>query len=384
MYSKPAPVSLTGMALMMMGLYLFCVPFFMASYMQKLLLAAVAFAYFDALVLRRIKPGRDELAVFGFSLWALALIFTMPLDGSTEYIAIRFFSVFAVYSLTKRLAISRRRWMLLGLCYIAGCFIAAGLVLYSWLLGESIAGRFTVEGLNANYVAYCLATAVPVVISLYWSSGRARSIGLAVFSVAVFGFAIVLTGSRGAVGALVAALGIFCLYQLRSRMFVGVLTAAAVMAASYGAFLLVPEETQMRLMGDFAGGSADVAFTGRLEVWPYALKLYSENPIFGVGPGAFAETNPLLIGAHNVFLSVAVETGTVGLVLFVIATVICARRARYLSWGHWGKWSMFVLLAVWTPIAFTGIWETAPASWFAWAWTGNIALLFPGERETGG
>jgi O-antigen ligase len=366
-----------------MGFYLFSVPFFMTSYMQKLLLVAFAFVYFDALMMRRVRLGKDEIAVFMFSLWVLALLFMMPLDDSTEYNVIRYFSVFAVYSLTKRLATSRRRWMLLGLSYIAGCFAAAVLILYSWLLGENIAGRFTVEGLNANYVAYCLATAVPVVISLYWNSGKTRSINMAVFALAVFGFSIVLTGSRGASGALVVALGLFCLYQFRSRLFMGVLTAGAMMAASAGAYLMVPEETQLRLMSDFAGGSADAAFTGRLDVWPYALKLYSENLISGIGPGTFAETNPLLIGAHNVFLSVAVESGTVGLILFVTAVFIAARRARYLSWDHWGKWSMLILLAVWTPIALTGIWETASAAWFAWAWVGNAAVLFPRAGETG-
>jgi O-antigen ligase len=81
--------------------------------------------------------------------------------------------------------------------------------------------------------------------------------------------------------------------------------------------------------------SRDPTFTGRNEIWRFALDHIAERPIFGFGYQAFWGTSELLNSwtylrswgfrasdAHNGFLNVAVTTGVAGLVLSLIWTFV--------------------------------------------------------------
>jgi O-antigen ligase len=81
--------------------------------------------------------------------------------------------------------------------------------------------------------------------------------------------------------------------------------------------------------------SHDPTFTGRNEIWRFALDHIAERPIIGFGYQAFWGTSELLNSwtflqswglrasdAHNGFLNVAVMTGLVGLVLSLIWTFV--------------------------------------------------------------
>jgi O-antigen ligase len=76
---------------------------------------------------------------------------------------------------------------------------------------------------------------------------------------------------------------------------------------------------------------SDPSFTGRNEIWRFALDHIAERPIFGFGFQAFWGTSDLLSNwsyleswgyrasdAHNGFLNIAVMTGIVGLVISMI------------------------------------------------------------------
>ncbi len=161
---------------------------------------------------------------------------------------------------------------------------------------------------------------------------------------AVIGFALVASLSRGGCLAAVVAIavGLGCLAGSRawraSSAFGGIAAAALVAAA-------VAIHGWDRLMSRFeslgrgfdGGGTASVD-RPRLAVWQAACRLIAEFPWFGTGAGTHADVAPLAMPptggivfthAENGFLNVGVETGCVGLAVVLIAIVTSIAAA----WG---------------------------------------------------
>lgn len=92
-----------------------------------------------------------------------------------------------------------------------------------------------------------------------------------------------------------------------------------------------------------AFNSTDDVSNGRFVLWAYALRLVTENPVWGVGWGNYSALTEKSMGtaieAHNVFLQLIVEVGIIGLVLFLIPTIVAlvetvryCRYARNVGW----------------------------------------------------
>jgi O-antigen ligase len=267
-----------------------------------------------------------------------------------------------------------------GICYLLGCFVSCVIIITTWQSGSSFdQERLSVGGINANYIAYSLATGVPVLTSILMGI-RNRSwfyLLVALFILLVFGMTISLTGCRSALYAYILGLCCFAIVVFRSRPGMGILVLAVFIVSAPFFFDKISTTLQTRLVtvsdsSDGAAGNNDLS--GRLIVWPVALRLFSENPFAGVGVGAFPALNPLGIRAHNVFLSVAVELGVVGLFLYLLSLSLVFWRAFRLEsfWG--GKWPALSLLLVWLVIALAGVWEVSPAAWFAFAWLASIPV----------
>jgi hypothetical protein len=83
--------------------------------------------------------------------------------------------------------------------------------------------------------------------------------------------------------------------------------------------------------------------TGRTDVWPIAWRIIGDRPLLGHGTGTSqalfddATRRGLIwwhaFNAHNVFLTVAIEQGLVGLVLMALALLAAAWRLRGSPWA---------------------------------------------------
>ena len=66
----------------------------------------------------------------------------------------------------------------------------------------------------------------------------------------------------------------------------------------------------------------------RRDIWKAGLQIWNENPVMGIGAGAFQEAVRPLFGvpqaAHNLFVAVLAELGIIGCVLFAGSMVACA------------------------------------------------------------
>jgi O-antigen ligase len=189
---------------------------------------------------------------------------------------------------------------------------------------------------HPNSLAALMAAFLPVALSLFMFARRqlSRLTTAALLLLGLLGgMTLLLTLSRGAwlaVAAGVAFLLAAALYKgiLKLRHGLALLAAAAAIAAIIAA--LYPP-VYLRLFGGDQGAS-----TARVLFNDQAAMMVEQNPITGVGPGAYVKaartTIPpsfsrvppefraeLLKGfVHNKYLLIAAETGLVGLMLFVV------------------------------------------------------------------
>jgi len=206
-------------------------------------------------------------------------------------------------------------------------------------------------------------------------------------------FVILLTESRGAFIALAAFAVVLWKGQKKRRG--KILLAAALVGVVV--FLFAPDSLWKRLgtLSDVTNEQSaakiddDMSARQRLELWKVARLIAKENPVTGVGLGAYKDAHyiyaqrpifdPIALGnrdPHSTYLSILAETGVVGFALFclMVGTVVrdaerTRRRARfshpalatqlfymeiglfgYFVAGIWGSFQLMVLTYVYLVI----------------------------------
>jgi len=136
---------------------------------------------------------------------------------------------------------------------------------------------------------------------------------------------MLLTGSRGgflalSLGALVVMFGKYTNVVLpKQRMNRKLLAWSGVALIVLVSFSYLPSEIQARYsLHGLMGGDNQGAY--RLIIWGHAMRLFFYSPFAGIGVGSFATSMVSgfrYVGAHNMFLLVLIETGIIGLLLFL-------------------------------------------------------------------
>jgi len=172
------------------------------------------------------------------------------------------------------------------------------------------------------------------------SMGYAGVNGLATFEAQVSVFLLALTAfeRRRLLQLGYIALAIFsarCLMYSLSRegylaflggcLFLGLvkqrklLVLLAVFACTWSSLVPTAVEQRVNMTYDKNDGRLDHSSQVRVDLWEEGLQLFSENPTLGLGFGTYAHTNHAhgYSDSHNIYMKVLVETGIVGLLLFL-------------------------------------------------------------------
>ncbi|MGH9944055.1 MAG: O-antigen ligase family protein [Pyrinomonadaceae bacterium] len=195
--------------------------------------------------------------------------------------------------------------------------------------GES--NREVTGGFGPNQVSAILGLGVLLALFCALYEEESRRLKLLMFGViAFFSMQAAMTFSRGglynAVGASLIAL-VFLLKDGRARF--NLVIAAALLFASAN-YLVLPQ------LDAFTDGALTARFenvdpTGRWDLLVADLNIWSDNPIFGVGPGqATALREELMLVAHTEFSRLLSEHGAFGfaaLVALLLSGAQCFRQA---------------------------------------------------------
>ena len=95
----------------------------------------------------------------------------------------------------------------------------------------------------------------------------------------------------------------------------------------------------------------------RLNVWSACLQLLKDNFIFGIGPGnntfilgygLYMHSAYNALGAYNIFLEIAVETGILGLFVFSLILLASLIKIHALYWDQQYIFSLGIFIAMLT------------------------------------
>ena len=347
-----------------------------------------------ALVALPLEPGRFRLSPV--VAWALALLGWAALGwGTSEYSGVvgdnllEFAKVCAVILVAVNVVTTRTRLRLFLLVFLAAfaLYPVRGALFNYFLYHGTFMGRAAWNYIYSNpndlagfcLLQFSLVAGVLAVEREKWIRTLAK-IGMVLLPLL-----IVLTGSRGGFIALIA----FVLIAFRK--YAAQLTKLAAIAV-VGAIILVtvPNGIWNRLGTirdvDQAHASSqheeESSTAQRIEIWKVASTIALENPVTGVGLGAYPfahyvyaqrpEFDPIAFGrrdAHSTYLKFAAEMGIVGLAIFlglVVSTFMDAERTRraakrtrpefatqlfymeaglaaYLVAGIWASWGTLVI-----------------------------------------
>jgi putative inorganic carbon (HCO3(-)) transporter len=254
-------------------------------------------------------------------------------------------------------------------------------------------GRFAAGGLNPNDYAGLLVVLLLGGIGIALGGAWLRALCGAVLLLAIF-----LSGSRTAFVVLAAAPLLFVLVSppgtRRTALLRGTAAYVAIVLA-VGAATLVNrpqvEAVQARAV-TLKNYASDATWAGRLDIWRGGIAMFREAPVLGIGAGNFAIVSPTVSGmprrssaagpgpvAHNVFLGLAAELGTIGLGIFLwflIAAVVSARAVA--SAGGPKAGAMLLALTACVLIGLSLSWEYTKIVYIV---AGSVLALAPRARR---
>lgn len=306
----------------------------------------------------RIRPlSTPHRIAFAWVVWAALGVFwtvnpSLGFLRLTQYVQLFAFTVIVWDS-----RLDRRDLAMTLQCYLLGCWVAFFLLLANVLSGNVTQWqrRASLENTNENEVGLMLALGLTV--AWYLASGRSADHPIVrrlrpfnyLFVGAGF-LGIMYTASRGSFLA-VSPFIIYLVWSARNltpRRRASALAVFTIVVA--GAYRLVPETAWDRI-GTIPSQLQERDLGARFGIWSDGLPVLTGDAtsfLFGQGPVSFLP----LIGkaAHNIWLSVAVEAGVVGLLLFaslLFATIRGVFRLEHADRNMWlSLFATYLLAAI--------------------------------------
>lgn len=223
-------------------------------------------------------------------------------------------------------------------------------------------GRFGIDELNGNFVSYILSGTIFIIIlytKLYPIKKPKYDVVL-FFIIGILIYGLLLLGTRGAMASSVAVLA-WSVIGLRMSKYVSLVVFFAMIAFSIA--LSIGLIDSILIYFDFLSNRGTGDLSGRLQIWPEAIRYITEYPLFGIGPGAFLDVGILQVGAHNLILTVLLDTGLLGLLTMSLFFTSLLSFVRGSIGGDKGQFTITLFVLYFVPIAMSGHWEVSPFSW---------------------
>jgi O-antigen ligase/polysaccharide polymerase Wzy-like membrane protein len=256
--------------------------------------------------------------------------------------------------------------LLAGLqAYVLGAYAAVGGALLNYAHSHAFyayGARYSQGDTNPDGYGFIVALAIPIACYLAASPETPRLLRFLNYGFLPVAFiGIALSGARTAsVGAAIGLLyGFATLTRLRlvTRLAVVAVLAVALLAV----FPIVQPLRSFQRLGTTGTEVAQGDLNGRIELWRAGIDSFKDHPVFGVGADMYRSVNALGKVAHNSYVSVLVEEGLIGLLLFAAILGIVAWKLLLLP--KWDRNFWLTVLLVWAIGASTLTWEQRKTTW---------------------
>jgi O-antigen ligase len=296
-------------------------------------LSAIIVALFLVILEKRIKEiPLVILIMIVFVLWNIITYFWSINPGRTIGRVVTYTQLLAMVWLIWQVCKTNDDYMRIIQAYILGSYVAIFDMMVSYFSGQASDFRIAATGFNPNWLAISLALGIPMAWHLLYKKHDSKLfLFLNTLYIPLTIFAIILTASRGGLIATVVGLTVIPITFFHQRTTVKLLISTLFVIIIFISIIAKPtafenlERNIERLMG-----TGEMIQTGQLNyrdvIWRAGFKVFSENSIIGVGSGSYSQAVESLLsrryGAHNAYLSVLVDTGIIGIILFLLIMVV--------------------------------------------------------------
>jgi O-antigen ligase len=332
-------------------------------------MVAFSVALITAVISARIRRlhALHVLAVL-FVLWAAVGLMLYQVDTYIPKKFLTYVQLIMVLWIIWELAPTRQRALGLLAAYVFGAYVAALNTIMVFRTEAGLERRFSAEGFDPNDLAMTLVLALPMAWYLSTTYHRPILRWICRGYLPVGLFAIVLTGSRG--GMVAGLVGLMVVPFTMTRLSPAKLAAAALTLAISGALAVAyTPQTIIQRLSSTQGQIESGTMGGRTTIWMAGAKAFIQKPITGYGSGSFAPAIRPILGyprvSHNSYLTVLVEQGLVGFLLYIgmfFAVFFSALRLPLLE-----RRFTLILLATLAVAMLPLAWEDQKAAWFTLA-----------------
>lgn len=253
--------------------------------------------------------------------------------------------------------------------YVFGSCVTVGILIFNYLTGNvsQWESRATIANSNENSIGILVAIALPMAWYLAIQGptlfGSPRWLQLTNFAYVPLGLiGVMLTASRSSFLATLPFVVSIPLITSQMRTKYRVLSILAMVVLIWLAYLYTPESSISRIM-TIQSQFEQRDLNQRFDLWTRGFEFLTASPtniLSGAGIGNY----PIIAGkdAHNTFLSILVEMGIFGLLVYVIMLGIVAKvilsLARFDERILWGTVS-----SIWLLGNLAGTWLFYKFSW---------------------
>jgi O-antigen ligase len=266
-----------------------------------------------------------QVAALLFMVWAGGVLW---INSNEPNLPLQFWAypqLFLVLWMVWELAPSRKALLGLLAAYVLGAHVTALQTIIEFRLHGGGMRRFSTGAADPNAVAMTLALAIPMAwyLSMSYRQPVLRWICRLYLPLGLLGLA--LTGSRG--GLVAAVVGLLIVPLSMTMLSPGKLAMAIAMLALSGALAVtyVPD-TLVQRFASTRSSVEDLSLGGRFEIWKAGMHAFAYRPLAGYGAGAFKRAASPWLGeprvAHNSFVSILVEQGLIGFLLYSLIFVM--------------------------------------------------------------
>lgn len=318
--------------------------FVVHSFKINLAAASIAVGLFTVVVYERpLRIATPFMWMSAYLLWALALV-PGSIDPAVSWAAwIESFKILLIGLLVLNTVRNKNQHRLITLAWLGlfALFPVRGTLL-NFLTGQGSFGRYGWNFSFSNFNDMAALTLIPLGLSIerLQSSDKKWVKVCAGFGVLSLPFIVLITQSRGGMLGLSAML-LFLLARSRYRLqllagIAGVATLAVLFAPA-AVFERIQKMSYLTSVSTL--GESDSSAEQRFLIWQVAGAIIADNPVTGVGIGAYASAHRQYArtradwsfarggrDAHSTYLRVTAENGVIGLALFLMIFISGVRE----------------------------------------------------------
>lgn len=314
------------------------------------------------------KLGPFQIMVALFVMWNALSVFWSENPNRSFAHTKTWAQMFLLVVILWDLYTTRARVMAGLQAYILGAYVAVGSAVYNYFTGKvyyTNYQRFSAGETNPDGFGFVMALGLPVAWYLAGSinkngiGGFLRLLNYLYIPAALLGIA--LSGTRTALIASVIGMAFGLASLTRVRLFARILIFILLSSAILILLPYVQTLESFQRLGTTGEEITAGDLNNRTNNWSEGLASFVQRPLLGVGSNMYRSINSLGKVGHNSFISVLIELGLIGFILFFVILMIAFVQA----WRQpkWQSWFWLTVLAVWSIGAFTLTWEARKSTW---------------------